>query len=150
MKKAANEEDWPIWTWFQDVLGKYGKGSMSSESSQDDIEGGQTVYRVKVLAWRRDIRYFLDIIDKERFSGDTHSNRGSKPGRRVEGTTISDREPVPELPACFYDETWLECKDEEYLTSVLHVSKQHFKWLDRIEKKRVANKGKGKQVGAGH
>ncbi len=60
------------------------------------------------------------------------------------GTTTSDREPVPELPECFYDEAWLESKDEEYLTSVLHVSKEHFKWLDRIEERGVANKGKGK------
>ncbi len=67
IKKAAKEADLIVWEWFQQVLRIYGKGSMSSESSEDDLERGQTVYRVKVLAWRRDIQYFLDIIDKERF-----------------------------------------------------------------------------------
>lgn len=53
----------------------------------------ETVYRMKVLPWRREMDQTMDIIDEARVAdADLYSAAGSKPAKRArDHATTSDR-----------------------------------------------------------
>jgi hypothetical protein len=131
LKRADREADLPIWEWLSRILNSLGPDGMSSEESctEGDIE---TIYRVKILAWRRDIEKELTIIDRQRvLDSDIFSPRGSKPVKRLRGTGThaSERDPVVGLPRPFYDDEWYQSKSADYRELTLNVSKEQFKWI---------------------
>ena len=91
---------------MKDMLELYGKQGTSSDES--DIEDGLTIYRVKTLPWRRDVRKVLENVDARRYTGGVYSNRGAKPRLRTRrGYIESERGRVSGLPLSLYDEKWL-------------------------------------------
>ncbi|OBZ69818.1 hypothetical protein A0H81_10346 [Grifola frondosa] len=131
-KKKEEADDVYIWEWLSSVLELLGEDGMSSEESGiEDIVN--TVYRVKIMVWRRDIDRELQIIDRQRMIGtQAFSAQGSKPVPRIRSKTnpISDRAPVRGLPRAFYDDEWFQQQDEDYRSVTLTVSKEKFRWLD--------------------
>lgn len=100
-------------------------------SSEDTDIGISKKYRVKVLAWRRDMDDYLDLIDRQRLKGVGYGPAGSTPnmrlryGKRVEST----REAVYALPESLYNQEWLESTDQGYRELTLSVSRKEFEWL---------------------
>jgi hypothetical protein len=128
LKESA--DDLPLWEWLQDLLTRLGPDGMSSEESS--IEGIQTVYRVKVVEWRRNIDKELDILDEQRLlDTDIFSPQGSKPVTRIRGdrNPRSERHPVCGLPEALYDKQWLEGQSENYCRMTLCVSQEQFRWF---------------------
>lgn len=104
---------------------------MSSEESEE--ENHHTVYRVKILIWRRDITEYLDLIDKQRHQiPGLFSNSGSKGvvKRRGQGAGFlnSDREAVKKLPRSLYDDRWFDSLGGQRQI-MLRVPKERFEWL---------------------
>lgn len=111
------------------MLDWYGPEGMSSEDSE--VEDGYLGARVKVLPWRRDIRNYLDYIDRHRFDGTVYSNYGSKPMPRTRRKYIeSSREAVTGLPRSFYDQEWLGRRGDEQATVLINISKVKFAWKE--------------------
>jgi hypothetical protein len=131
------EDDLPLWEWLQSVLQNLGSDGMSSEES--GVEGIETVYRVKILEWRRNMERELDIVDKQRLlDSDLFSPRGSKPVTRIRSpdNVASSRGPVPGLPRSFYDKKWLDRQSDNYRRMTLCVSQQQFKWFKLVAEQR--------------
>ena len=111
------------------MLELYGKQGTSSDES--DIEDGLTIYRVKTLPWRRDVRKVLDNVDTQRRCGKTFSNRGAKPRSRTRRRYIeSGRGPVLKLPLSFYDEGWLRVGGDLQAEVLAEASAKGFAWVD--------------------
>ena len=105
-------------------------GMSSDESAVDSLE---TVYRMKILAWRREIGRYMDFIDQQSVADqDIYPPQGAKPTRRVRAShnCVSDHPPVCGLPLSFYDEDWVESQNGAYLELTLNVSREKFKWLE--------------------
>jgi len=122
----------PAWKFLQKMLENLGSDGMSSEDT-DNTDPFQTVYRIRVLEWRRDIDRELTVVDLMRLQGEeVFAPQGSKPAvrRRGEGNPISKRDPVLRLPESFYNPEWLERKDNSWKEKVLCVSKEQFQWLE--------------------
>jgi hypothetical protein len=121
-----------IWRWLLSLLKWYGAEGMSSDETS--VEGMETVYRVKVLVWRRNIDKYLDNIDNERKlpTQELYSHSGAKPAKRIRSETnlISNRSPVPGLPIALYDNDWVEALDEHYRQMTLCVSREQFEWMN--------------------
>lgn len=84
LKAATAASDLAIWRWLGTVVEKLGTDGMSSDESS--TEGVETVYRVKKMAWRREIEASLDIIDRERrLNSDIFPPQGSVPTKRIRG-----------------------------------------------------------------
>jgi hypothetical protein len=120
------------WKWLKSVIEKLGWDGMSSEESEE--EGAtMTVYRPRILGWRRNIDKELKLIDDEylRLSR-TRPRRGphSAPRRRNAGNKLSQRDPVSGLPVCLYDEKWMVQKTDRYVEETLKVSHENFRWVD--------------------
>jgi hypothetical protein len=131
LKRAAGDNDVPIWRWLEQVLQHLTVDGMSSEESTSETEI-ETVYRVKILEWRRDIEKELRIIDQERLlDAEIFAPQGAKPVKRLRGTgnPVSIRPPVQELPRAFYDEGWYSKTTAEYRELTLAVSREQFQWL---------------------
>lgn len=132
--KAASGDldgDLKVWKWLGELLKWYGQDGMSSEDTS--VEGEETVYRVKILLWRRDIEKYLNIIDRQRIvDNDIYTNRGSKPAKRIRSrdNPISTRAPVPELPRSLYEDIWFTEVDDDYRQLTLSVSQEQFDWLN--------------------
>jgi hypothetical protein len=139
LKGDEGAEDVPLWEWLHEVLERLGADGMSSEESA--VEGLETVFRVKILDWRRDMTKELNIIDEQRLlDSDLFSARGSKPGTRVRRSdnARSGRDPVPRLPRCFYDQAWLEQQSDNYRRMTLCISEKQFRWFQLVaDQKRV-------------
>jgi hypothetical protein len=77
--KAANHDqdgDLHIWKWLQRLLLRYNSDGMSSDDT--DTDGTGTIYRVKVLVWRRNVDKYIHLIDDERkLSADIFSGSGA-------------------------------------------------------------------------
>jgi hypothetical protein len=129
-KEQEGAADVANWEWLKSVIVELGWDGMSSEESEneDDIE---TVYRPKILPWRRDMENELELIDNEyRRLAKTKARRGPTPAprRRGAGNTISTRDPVCGLPACLYKESWLAKQSDNYAERILQISLKKFKW----------------------
>jgi hypothetical protein len=116
---------------------------MSSDESS--VEGMQTVYRVKILVWRRNIEEYLKLIDNQRMQIEQQicHTSGKMPTPRIRTGDLlkSTHDPVVGLPAELYDEDWLEALDENYRQMTLSVSKEQFKFLKICVKKRAGDYG---------
>src|SRR5882762_1632341 len=64
VKAQQTDNEVEIWRWLLALLNLYGAEGMSLDET--DVEGMETVYRVKILVWRRNIDKYLDCIDNER------------------------------------------------------------------------------------
>jgi hypothetical protein len=121
----------PVWRWIKGLLEILGSDGMSSdETSVDNVE---TIYRVKVLAWRRKVEEFFEVVDRERvLDAALYPAQGAKPVRRVRhpDNPVTERPPVYGLPQSVYDQDWIEHQSENYLELTLHVSKEQFDWMN--------------------
>ena len=140
--KAAgqNNKEEIIWRWLLALLQWYGAEGMSSDETS--VEGMETVYRVKILVWRRDIDTYLDYIDFERKhpTQGLFSRSGATPTKRIrsEENIISARTPVPGLPTELYDSEWFEELNENYRQLTLCVSREQFECMNiRVKSKDV-------------
>ena len=136
--KEKNEEgDLAVWKWLLDLIQWYGAEGMSSDESS--VEGMQTVYRVKILVWRRNIEEYLKLIDNQRMQigQQVYHTSGKTPTLRIRTGDLlkSTHDPVVGLPAELYDEEWFKALDENYRQLTLSVSKKQFKFLKiRVKK----------------
>ena len=83
--KAADKDrdgDLHIWKWLLELLQWYQSDGMSSEDTDTDNAG--TIYRVKILVWRRNVDKYVQMIDNERrLSADIFPASGAKPIARL-------------------------------------------------------------------
>ncbi|PIL30346.1 hypothetical protein GSI_07531 [Ganoderma sinense ZZ0214-1] len=141
------------WTQFLRIVETLGKEGMSSDESAAEEGTHRSCYRVSILPWRRDFDAIMDKIDAERLSPRSgYSARGSRPTPRhrqdralvsledADDIYFSHREPVPGLPASFYNEQWLEGRSEDYIEQVLCVSEEASDWVAQIANLYSANK----------
>lgn len=132
IKDDEQAADVEVWEWLAEVLERLGRDGMSSEESSDGGGDLGTVYRVKILDWRRRMDQELDLIDRTRFTDrDLFNPQGSTPRLRMRSSVnqFSNRRPVGGLPESFYDQAWLEAQPEEYRDLTLCVSEKAFSWL---------------------
>jgi hypothetical protein len=126
------EKEQKIWRWLLSLLQWYGAEGMSSDETS--VEGMETVYRVKILVWRRNIDKYLDYIDCERKlpTQALFSRSGARPVKRIraEDNLISSHSAVPGLPDELYDAEWLQEQDEHYRKVTLCVSREQFEWMN--------------------
>lgn len=132
MKTQKSKKEVDIWKWLLALLDLYGAEGMSSDETA--VEGMETVYRVKILVWRRNIDKYLDCIDDERKLPNQalFSRSGSKPVKRIRSDDAPDstRDPVPGLPVELYNANWLEDQDDCYRRLTLCVSREQFQWMN--------------------
>jgi hypothetical protein len=132
--KAADKDrdgDLRVWKWLLELLQRYGSDGMSS----DDTDTGDigTIYRVKILVWRRNVDKYVQMIDNERkMSADIFSASGAKSVTCVRSpkNLESVRQPPTELPATLFDPDWLEEVDKDYRRITLAVSEEEFHWIE--------------------
>jgi len=133
--------DLAVWKWLLELMKCYGADGMSSEESS--IEGMETIYRVKILVWRRNIEEYLKMIDGQRMQvgQDLFHTSGKTPTPRIrsQDSPKSERDPAVGLPAALYEEGWLEELDEDYRQTTLCVSREQFKFLKIRVKKRAGD-----------
>lgn len=135
LRMATNEEeDLGAWKWLKSLLDFLGADGMSSDesSSTDRLE---TVFRVKIMVWRRKMEDCMDIIDQQRIvDPEIYAAQGTKPVKRIRGpeNPNSHRLPVTGLPRSLYNEGWLASKSEHYRQLTLHVSKEQFRWINIV------------------
>jgi len=133
VKASAKDEDGDlhVWKWLQDLLSRYQADGMSSDDT--DTDGTGTIYRVKILLWRRNIDQYVQMIDDERrWSADIFSGSGAKSVTRLRSpeNPKSSRQPPGELPATLFNANWLEDVDDDYRQITLNVSKDDFPWME--------------------
>jgi hypothetical protein len=112
---------------------------------ESSVEGMQTVYRVKILVWRRNIKDYLNLIDSQcmQIGQQVCRTSGKTPTPRIRTGDLlkSTHDPVVGLPAELYDEEWFKTLDENYRQLTLSVSKEQFKLLKIRVKKRAGDHG---------
>jgi hypothetical protein len=132
LKSDDVDGDLWIWKWFLKFLKRLGEDGMSSDES--DMEGRESVYRVRTMTWRREeVEEYMDLIDEQpNVDREIFTQQGSIGYRRVRGpyNPPSTREPVTQLPRQFYDDEWLENQTTRYRHSTLKVSGENFQLLD--------------------
>jgi len=132
--KTADKDrdgDLGVWKWLLELLHRYGSDGMSSDETDTGDIG--TIYRVKILVWRRNVDEYVQMIDNERkTSADIFSASGAKSVARVRSpkNPESERQPPTELPAALFDPDWLEEVDEDYRKLILTVSEEDFPWIE--------------------
>lgn len=135
MRLGDPKVDITTWTFIHNLLTRLGQAGMSSDESDKD-EAGRPIYRVKILAWRKDIDKFLKLVDDRRNDTGIFSHRGSK-GRaldRLRGSQIDTRRPaLPGLPLSFYADSWLKRPGMEQEMIRLTVSEEEFCWMKMVE-----------------
>ena len=132
--KAADKDqdgDLHVWEWLLELLRRFGSDGMSS----DDTDTGdiRTIYRVKILVWRRNVDKYVQMIDDLRKSSEgIFSASGAKPINHVRSTghPQSDRRPPADLPVALFDPDWLEEVDKDYRQITLSVSEEDFHWME--------------------
>lgn len=135
LRMGTNEEqDLEAWRWLKSLLDFLGADGMSSDESSgtDRLE---TIFRVKIMVWRRKMEDCMDIIDQQRIvDPEIYAAQGAKPVKRLRGSEnpSSCRPPVTGLPNSLYNEGWLASKSEHYQQLTLHVSKEQFRWINIV------------------
>jgi uncharacterized protein YihD (DUF1040 family) len=132
--KAADKDqdgDLHVWEWLLELLRRFGSDGMSS----DDTDTGdiRTIYRVKILVWRRNVDKYVQMIDDLRKSLEgIFSASGAKAINRVRSTghPQSDRRPPADLPVALFDPDWLEEVDKDYRQITLSISEEDFHWME--------------------
>ncbi|EIM79765.1 uncharacterized protein STEHIDRAFT_163324 [Stereum hirsutum FP-91666 SS1] len=115
-----------LWEKLGSLIMKLTKDGMSSDESSS--ENGIFVYRVRLVAWRREMNKELMLVDKvytdhpELFQG-----AGARPVPRLRSsTTVSFSAPVPRLPKTLYDKRWMKGLSE-YKLMELGPTEEKFK-----------------------
>jgi hypothetical protein len=79
LHQEARDDDVPVWKWLLKVLQQLGIDGMSSDDT-DNVNPLETVYRVNVLQWQRDVFRELDLMDEKRIADDEiYAPQGAKP-----------------------------------------------------------------------
>lgn len=102
-----NDDDAAVWQFLLNMVETLGSDGMSSDESGD--EDIQTVFNVRAMPWRRDIRKELDIIDVQRaLEKDIFTRKGAKVTKCIRSANAppSSRKPVIGLPESLYDPRW--------------------------------------------
>jgi len=134
MESEADAPEAAIWEWLLQVIQKLGVDGMSSEDT-DNSNGIETIYRVRILPWRRRIDRELAIIDGKRLhAGDIYHEQGAKPSKHLRSLSAphSRQKPVCKLPRVLYDNDWYEGLTDPMKERTICVSKEQFRWLEII------------------
>jgi hypothetical protein len=113
------------WKWLLKLLSFLTADGMSSDESETGVNG--KIYRVTVMAWRRDVTKYMDYIDELRNTGDNagFSPRGAVPRPRQRGgQKVSSRMHVAGLPRELYDDGWFGKQRKV----TVNVSREKFQW----------------------
>jgi hypothetical protein len=134
-KEQEEAPDVDNWVWLKSVIENLGEDGMSSEDSDadDDDDDLEITYRPTIMQWRRNMDLEMKIIDDEyQRIARTQSRRGAKPSRRIRNgrNTVSVRDPVCELPACFYNQDWLVQQTDKYIIRTLKPAKMKSVWRE--------------------
>jgi hypothetical protein len=130
-KEQEKAPDVDNWQWLKAVIENLGEDGISSEDSDADEGDLEITYRPTIMLWRRNVEHEMMIIDDEyRRIARTESRRGAKPCRRIRDgrNAVSVRDPVRELPASFYNETWLVRQTDKYIARELKPARTKFIW----------------------
>lgn len=120
-----------FWYFLLLLLRLLGPGGNSSDETEIDEETKEKVFRVKIMFWRRDMQYYLALIDSHRKDSQYFSTRGSSGVRRLdEMKHMTRRDPKKGLPRELYDDDWFEQIDSEQRAIWMNVSKDDFQWLE--------------------
>ena len=104
---------------------------MSSDDSDQVDE--ELFYRTRRMPWRRDTSGVWKVVDSHFRNREIARSRGPQIRRRVMGTRITDREPVPGLPVNMYDIEWASSQEGK-LFFMTHPPKPPMRWLnERID-----------------
>ena len=126
--KAA-DKDLHVWEWLLELLRCFGSDGMSLDDT--DTSNIRTIYRVKILVWRRNVDKYVQMIDDLRKSSEgIFSASGAKPINRVRSTGHPqlDSQPPADLPVALFDPDWLEEVDKDYCQITLSISGEDFHW----------------------
>lgn len=115
---------------LKNLLDTLGTEGHSSDETETDDYTLQTVYRVKVMFWRRDLSKYFKMIDAQRSDVNIFSAKGSKGVRRLPKRDTTRRQPVKELPRVLYNDDWFDQIDSERRSLQVKVSKKEFEWLE--------------------
>lgn len=104
---------------------------MSSDETDYEVDNGRPIYRVKVLAWRRDIDEFLNYIDSHANDPDVRAPGGSKGVIRTRGGgEQTRRKALRGLPRSFYNDAWVNMGGvEQEMVLNMSVSEEEFQWM---------------------
>ena len=115
------------WKWLLELLHHLTPEGMSSDESE--TEGLQTVFRVKILPWRREkVAEYMHMIDVH-YLKNRHllEPQGAKPVPRLrEGQQPISTRILKHLPASLYNDEW---KKDRRRGIMLHVSEDDFAWM---------------------
>lgn len=130
VKQARKDKDVNIWEWILDLLHFLKADGMSSDES--DVEGGNVVFQVKIVPWRREgVAEIMDLIDAQKLTNaKTWRQQGAKPVPRLPRNVtklISTRRHVDDLPRALYNAEWLSVPANSV---VVQVSKEAFGWVE--------------------
>ncbi len=124
------------WTFLRNLLLRLNTEGMSSDETVWDERQLKDVYRVKIVAWRRDISEYLNYIDMARDDPEIFTNRGSKPvERRVRGRQ-SGRPAKQALPRVFYTDDWFTAVEPDVQCGIFEISCDEFTWLELEDRNR--------------
>jgi hypothetical protein len=129
IKKGDGSNDQEAWEWLLRLLLHLTPDGMSSDES--DVDGLQTVYRVKIFPWRREkVAEYMQLIDEQRLiNRDLWAPQGAKPVPRLRGppnNLLNSTRIVKRLPASLYNDEW---KRDRRRCLKLQVSQEDFEWL---------------------
>lgn len=127
---SKEDREYLLWLFLKNMLERLGAEGDSSDETEIDETTLETVYRVKVMFWRRDLSKYLKMIDAQRDDPNCFSTKGSKGVRRLPARDMTRRQPVKELPRMLYDDDWFNQIDTERRSLHMRVSKKEFEWLE--------------------
>lgn len=129
-KEAGLEssDDIEVWKWLKSLMSTLGEEGMSSDESS--TEDHRQVFVAKSMAWRRDCRDYMDIMDRERVEGDLFERRGHRPEHRVrKANSGASSRKVPEgLPKTVYSPEWVDSLDQRRKHSVYKPGEAELEW----------------------
>jgi hypothetical protein len=129
VKRASEDADVKVWEWIRNLLLHLKADNMSSDET--DVGEGKTIYRVKIMPWRRKgVVEVMDLIDAQKLrNAEIWKQRGAKPLTRLRGNAanlISTRRHVDKLPRALYEAEWLNVPSNSVM---VNVSKEEFAWV---------------------
>jgi hypothetical protein len=127
LKSDDPTSDVEVWRWLLKLLLHLRSDGMSSD---DTTKGDETVFRVRILIWRREeIDGLMELIDKQQVKNrQIRTPQGAKavPRLRNARAPFSTRRHVDGLPESVYSAEWKAARGHEVL---LNVSREQFQWV---------------------
>jgi hypothetical protein len=126
--RLESGNDLEVWKWLKSLMSTLGDEGMSSDESS--TEDHWQVFVAKLMAWRRDCRDYMDIMDRERVEGDLFERRGHQPEHRVRrASCAASSRKVPEgLPKAVYSPEWVNSLDQRCKHSIYKPGEAQLEW----------------------